>query len=266
MASGKQWWAGGKPLSTRSSRSIFPVVFVDTSPRSGEPQKPVKLEKQSDPVCGNPDDQSLVAAAQWGSGDKMDDTWLRSWYYPTDAFDPWPSHTDLRCWYCTHPFDNTPFPLPWSYNPKQGKWRVRGLFCGPSCSKAYALERDIAAKCSVMVWINEIARKFYGYTFKSADIPVAPRRELLREYCGPKGLTIQQYRSACLHGRSITLHRPGFITIKQVVEAEQKTVKQYRGVAHKENPDRMISTRDLTQAKRMVFGGKGARRIAEFLK
>jgi hypothetical protein len=262
-------WAGGKPLSTKSHFSNFPIVFVDVSPKSGKPQKIEEdLPARSD---GTKEDQAIQAAAQWGSElGTSSDTWLKSWYYPSEAFDPWPEKTDLRCWFCTHPFPNTPFPLPWSYNKKENKWRVKGFFCGPSCAKAYALEKDMTIKGNVLCWIDEIAKKYYGYTYSMCNvIPIAPKRELLKEYCGPKGFTIEQFRNMCFHGRSIALHRPGFITVKQVIEAEQRTAMTHRGkggISHKENPDRIITTKELTQTKREIFAGKGARRIGEFLK
>lgn len=262
-------WAGGKPMSTRSPTSIFPVLFVDVSPRSGKPPKPVVGGDAQVGVSVSAEQQALTAAAQWASGSSVGDFWLKSWYYPTDAFDPWPTRTDLRCWYCTHTFENTPFPLPWSYNASENRWRVRGVFCGPSCCKAYVLERDMAVKGRIMAWIDEIARKYYGYSYVMGELPVAPKRELLREYCGPKGFTIEQYRSMCFHGRSFTLHRPGFITVKQVIEAEQRMAKNHKsrgGVSHQDNPDRLATTRELTQTKREIFAGKGARRIGEFLK
>jgi len=203
------------------------------------------MVKADDPYVFNPD-QAAIAATQWGgSGGNDDETtttknadfgkkpWLKSWYFPSDAFDPWPKKTDLRCWHCTHPFDWSPFPLPFSFNTGASRYRISsGIFCGPSCAKAYIGNQphsssNFGAVCN---WIDEIARDYYGYVTKTGGtvhITPAPPKELLKEYCGDKGLTIQQFRTICAHGRSLKILKPGWITIKQVVEAEQANAKHH---------------------------------------
>lgn len=116
----------GKPLSTKGGRGIYPTVYVDVSTQTCGPRLrrdlmvaipdfPVRescMVKVKTPYVFDPD-QAALAAAQWGSdGDQpVDRPWLKSWYFPADAFDPWPRKqpAGLCCWHCTCEFDWAPF-------------------------------------------------------------------------------------------------------------------------------------------------------------
>lgn len=239
----------GKPLATKSTLNLYSSVYVDTSvscsgPRPDQaslksdlahPDRECRMIRVDDPYVFNPD-QAAIAATQWGGGAdiiKDEKPWLKSWYFPSDAFDPWPKKTELRCWHCTHYFDWSPFPLPFSFDIGTSRYRISsGLFCGPSCAKAYIGNQphsssNFGAVCN---WIDEIAHDYYGYSTKTGGrvhITPAPPKELLKEYCGEKGLSIQQFRTICAHGRSLKILKPGWITIKQVVEAEQVNAKHH---------------------------------------
>jgi hypothetical protein len=236
--------------------------------------------KVRDPVVFNPD-QSLLAASQWGSaGSPTEDRpWLKSWYYPYDEFDQWPRDSGGRsCWWCTHEFSWSPFPLPVSYDQTNDRFRVKGIFCGPSCAKSYAASSGaLGSAHRIYGWIDEIALRFFGYATRTGDVhvaPLAPARELLQRYCGPKGFTIEQFRTACLHGRSIRLCRSNFVTEKQIVEAEQLTARMVtshsggraRSAHHVDDPDNILTTRDLVKQSRMPFAGRGARRLDDFMR
>lgn len=315
-----------KPLASRSGTGLFPTVFVDTSVERCGPMMPderrvadfqydssgyaysVAFTKQQskDPTVFNPD-QSATAAAQWGSAleqQSESDPWLKSWYFPTDAFDPWPSkQTDLCCWWCTYPFEGSPFPMPRKFNKITGQYVVMGVFCGPSCAKAYASDGEkYINRSEIRYWIDKIAYEFYGYKSPTGGfpiIPIAPKREILQKFCGPKGFSIEQYRMACAHGRTITLLDPGFITLKQIVEAEDiiarrrmfecrkkmleaaaksgsdmaeamaaadAIVTRQKQLYHPENPDDIKSIDQLVAAKRSVFVGKGTKPLSSFFK
>jgi len=286
----------GKPLSTRSAFSLMSIVFVDTDvrragPRLGgaeRPPDPARAVKDGaewrvrDPVAFNPD-QSLVAACQWGSANQPADDrpWLKSWYYPYDEFDQWPREPGGRCcWWCTHDFAWSPFPLPVSYDQKNDRYRVKGVFCGPSCAKAYASTTGgvPGSVHRIYTWVDEIALRYFGYATRTGGVhiaPPAPARELLQRFCGPKGFTIEQFRTACLHGRSIRICRPNFVTEKQIVEGEQQTAKIVtaqpggrgaRSAHHVDDPDNIPTTRDLVKQTRMPFAGRGARRLDDFMR
>ena len=258
------FFGGGKPLSTAPAKGAsFPTLFVDMSSRPGRPPTPPAV-----PVT----DEAASAAAAWGGRDGEGGVrWPASWLLPTGALDPWPAAaTGLLCWHCAHLFSWGPFPLPVSrIRPRDPKdpvqWRVRGAFCGPSCCKAYATERDLPQKGNVMCWIDELAWDRYGYDRKARATP-APPRELLAAFCGPGGFSIEQFRNAGKYGRRLRILRPGFITIKQVVEAEQRSAAIYSGVIHKESYAQSSAARTADVVKkREVFPGKNVRRLADVI-
>jgi len=277
-----------KPFATHIGRDLMPTIFVDFSiercgprlPRDkmiaipSHPHTGGKVMPHQEPWVFNPD-QAAIAAAQWGSDapQPTDRPWLKSWNYPTDAFDPWPERSDVCCWWCVHEFEGPPFPLPTAFDKLAGRYRVLGIFCGPSCAKAYAADGDrFPNKYNIFAWIDSIAHRHYGYATPGGHaplIPRAPRRELLQKFCGPKGLTIKQYRTLCAYGRSLRLHRPGFITEKQIVEASNAnamriTEKAVHASYHPENPDRIQTATELVNIKRPVFAGRGAKPLSSY--
>jgi len=289
MTSKRQRYVG-KPMATRSGRGLFPTLYVDLSPmRCGPRARPETLVpdmshpmheaamvRVKDPFVYNPD-QAALAATQWGGSMEQpeDKPWLKSWYFPTDAFDQWPKDpTGLRCWHCTYKFKWSPFPCPRSFDRVAGRFRVLpGGFCGPSCAKGYAVySSGLGNPDNVCAMIDKIAFQYFGYKTPKGNtpmIPIAPKKEMLQKYCGPKGLTITQFRTLCAHGRKLTLLDPGFITLKQVIEAEDKTAQLktsggLRRAIHVENPDDIKPTEDMVRIRRPVYGGRGARPLSEF--
>lgn len=280
-----------KPIASKSGQKLFPVCYVDCSIRAaGQPltcaERAPDSKKEKKKKKNNAEDalelrhQMPIAAAQWGSLDlhplptSGQKPWLKSWYYPMDAFDPWPVKTNVCCWWDTCPFDWTPFPMPYQYDVSSNRYRSIGMFCGPSCAKAYASKvKGYTNIDSIYHYIETIAEDFYGYVMHLEDgrprrsaIPVAPDKEVLQKYCGPEGLTIEQYRNACACGRDIRILPPAWITMKQVVQAEQQTAQRGRSrPIHRENPDYIERTQDLVRKHRIPFAGIGAKRMADYL-
>jgi hypothetical protein len=267
-----------RPLPTKSNhRNLMSTVYVDLDVRRSGPRiKPSSYDVvvAAETVRDRPEpvvDQAVLAASQWGGTAPIINTsaaWLKSWYYPPDIFDPWPSKVPegVRCWWCTHSFETPPFPMPYHHDPKIDRYKVKGMFCGPSCAKAYA---SSAYRCtdrrivSIMYWIGVIAKKYYGYP-RGVRIPLAPPREILREYCGPKGFTIEQFRTACARSRVIAILPFMSVTDKQIVEAEQLNAKSHGAPFHPENPDKIMTTNELVIQPRTSYVGRGVRRLNEF--
>ena len=267
----------GKPLATKKGQALFPILFVDSSiATAGQRLKHEEMVvKREDAIKDEDVHQMPIAAAQWGDATmKAKPTWLMSWYYPVDAFNPWPLATGISCWWCTYGFEWTPFPLPYQYDLSSNRYRTVGMFCGPSCAKSYAYHvKHYTNMDDVFWWIDIIAEEFFGYTinvepgvYKRSSIPMAPDKEVLEKYCGPEGMTIEQYRTACCCGRSIKLLPPGWITNKQVLQAENEIASRGRTVYHKENPDDIQRTQDIVKIHRIPFVGVGARRITDYIK
>ena len=270
-----------KPLASRAGQKLFPICYVDCRLQTaGRRLTPEEHRDYIDPEVKavSADDlahQSRTACTQWGDAtQRVKDSWLKSWYFPLDAFRPWPRKTDICCWWDSCPFDWTPFPLPYQYDIGSNRYRSIGMFCGPSCAKAYAIfVKRYTNLDNVFAWIEAIATDLYGYRIDSdegcprrSSIPIAPNKELLQKYCGPEGMTIEEYRKSCSCGRRIALMEPGWITQKQVVQAEQGPGRRGSAVYHRENPDDIQRTQDIVKVHRIPFAGLGARRISDYLK
>lgn len=291
-------------MSLKSKSSMFPIVLVDLDtrisgphPLPGEcppnpgvsyippPPPATSTDDASQHAPGEetqaaPESQAKQANSQWccNGAQPADKPWLKSWYFPTSAFDPWPDGASgLCCWHCSCPFDWAPFPLPRSYDKCSGRYRVMAAgFCGPSCAKAYALYAgDMVNLPRVFAMVDCIAHRFYGYGSPGghqAIAPVAPRKEVLAKFCGPSGQTIEQFRSLCQHGRSLVVHPPGFITVKQVLEAEDSNVRAMASVGgtsrvhHFDDPDDIKPINELVRTKRAVFCGKGIKPLNMFMR
>lgn len=190
---------------------------------------------------------------------------MKSWFFPSQPFDPWPEKTSICCWWCTYEFSHSPFPLPVSYNKYEKRFRTRGIFCGPSCAKAYAANSEFISNVdAVFRWIEMIAHDYYGY--KLEQVVVAPPKEILQKYCGPSGLTIEKYRAIIAQGHTLRILPPNWTTVKQVVQAEQNNAKKSGGIFHKDDPDQIQRISDLVTKKRIPYAGLGIRTMDAYRK
>jgi hypothetical protein len=268
-----------KPLASKGPSKFGPICYVDASritsgPRLHESERIVFVKTERPVATQTKEEQAVEAAKQWSSTDySKGKKWIKSWYYPLDSFDPWPERTDLCCWWCSCPFDWSPFPLPYSYDTASNRYRVVGVFCGPSCAKAYAaIDGRYGSNPNVNYFIEHVATEFYGYKLhvktgasKMCTIPLAPPKEILQKYCGPNGFTIEQYREMCCCGRSLRILGPNLITTKQIIEAQQDYAKD-KPIHHVENPDQIQRLTDLVTQKRIPYVGTHAMRITDFYK
>jgi hypothetical protein len=102
--------------------------------------------------------------------------------------DIWPNSTSIYCWWCCHPFNNSPCSLPHDYN--DGKFYVYGIFCSPECAASYNFDTK-----SNKIWeryslLNLLYRKIYND--KNIKIKLAPPREVLKIFGG--SLKINNFR------------------------------------------------------------------------
>ena len=187
----------------------------------------------------------------------------------------WPERSDLLCWWCLHKFDTRPFPCPVRYNAFDGKYTVRGVFCGPSCAKAWAIhDGKFTNIANVIINIDMLAAQ-RGYAkggkMKWVHVSAAPPRQCLQIFIGEDGMTIEQFRGLCARCFDVQILNPPMISQKQIIEAD------YRRLVHAISKERVcqretIDTLGLavTEVARMkreglkIFAGIGVKRLSDF--
>lgn len=187
----------------------------------------------------------------------------------------WPERTGLSCWWCLHTFESRPFPCPISRAP-DGVLRILGVFCGPSCAKAWAISDGCLGNSvdRVLFMIDWLAqRRGFCCDGKSfVFVPPAPPRTALQMFRGPSGLTIAQFRGLCAAGFDVSILSPPYITQKQVIVADctrMSMAAKAGRVTHVDSPEAyMMSAAEYAERRRAgleMFAGVGVRRLSEYL-
>lgn len=102
----------------------------------------------------------------------------------------WPVQSSICCWWCCHPFDTVPVPLPVHYDDRYDMFSVRGNFCSWGCAKAYALHnRSPLGNHSELLAM--LRRRVEG---KCMSIKAALDRSQLAMFGGVMGIT--EFRDA----------------------------------------------------------------------
>lgn len=132
----------------------------------------------------------------------------------------YPSRTDQWCWYCCHPFDTQPLPMPVAYDPKLDVFRVTGNFCSFACMKAYNGESTSYLKHANT---NNIMLFHKRCTGQLEHISRAPPRVALAVFGGH--MSIEQFRAASQRPLTYCVLPPKMILEKQTVhEIERYSV------------------------------------------
>lgn len=100
----------------------------------------------------------------------------------------WKESTDLCCWWCVHPFSNSPFGLPIKY--ENNMYEVQGCFCSLNCAKAYNLKENNYRVSEINSLIEDFRRELFG--INSMPVITAPPRQSLTIFGGY--LTIDDFR------------------------------------------------------------------------
>ena len=134
--------------------------------------------------------------------------------------DNWPITTDTACFWCCHPFNNTPFGIPFKYI--NNKFIVYGCFCSLECATAYNFSihnKDINDIWENYSLINLLANKLnYKNYIKSA-----PPRETLKLFGGY--MTIDKFRTFCNTNKLINiLNYPMILSQYQVEEFNEQSI------------------------------------------
>ena len=136
----------------------------------------------------------------------------------------WPESTNIYCWWCCHPFTNTPCSLPEYY--KKDKFYVNGCFCSFNCTASYNFSKnddDIWERFSLL---NLMYKKLYNHKF--VKINLAPPRETLKIFGGY--LSIEEFRESSLkNDKTYVVIKPPLISIipkiEENVSSSSKNIK-----------------------------------------
>jgi len=90
----------------------------------------------------------------------------------------WNDENGLCCWFCTRKITSEPIGLPYRY--VDGKYSVKGSFCGFKCANSYNLTNESDNKWIQESYLNELYVK-YGNTL---PIGTALPKEILIKYGG----------------------------------------------------------------------------------
>jgi len=112
--------------------------------------------------------------------------------YETRRNDQPTKSEDVWCWWCCHPFDTNPLPMPMKYDEIRDVFTVRGFFCSWSCMKAYNYEHTGYRSGIVNGWIGMLRRRSSSEGTTAMSIKCAPPRQALRVFGG--NLSIEEFR------------------------------------------------------------------------
>lgn len=118
----------------------------------------------------------------------------------------WPKSTAQWCWYCCHPFDTQPLPMPIKYDDKRDVFHVMGTFCSWACMKAYNRESSSYTKSMNANNITLFRKRCTGCL---GSIRPAPPRQALRVFGGTMG--IHEFRAASQKALEYTVLPPHMI-------------------------------------------------------
>ena len=109
-------------------------------------------------------------------------------------------HPVLHCWWCTCPFQWTPYAVPLSRERKTDKYETTGTFCSPECCAAYIFGGNTRCGGGRQTlggdpWkqyemLHRMVTKMV--TKVTVRIKLAPPRETLQKFGGP--YTVDEYR------------------------------------------------------------------------
>lgn len=123
----------------------------------------------------------------------------------------WPLASDLLCWWCKHPFDTIPVPIPVRQGHLQPKYWTVGVCCSWSCVSAY--RRRYYSQLS-HASLHTFAVSVFGWNAGRA-IHCAPDWKALRAFGGC--LDIHTFRKAANEQLEIQVHMECLRTVPRIL-------------------------------------------------
>jgi hypothetical protein len=130
----------------------------------------------------------------------------------------WPRSTSLWCWYCCHPFDTPPLPMPVCHDARRDLFRVMGTFCSWSCMKAHNMH---STSYFNSVNANIITLFHRRCTGRLGGIKAAPPRIALKVFGGH--MTIDEFRAASAGQAVHAVLPPRMIVHEHAIQESRST-------------------------------------------
>lgn len=130
-------------------------------------------------------------------------------------------NTNIKCWWCCHSFNNTPFPLPNKYY--MNKYHVFGVFCSPACCFSYNIDLN-----DHKIWERNslILKLYYDLTGDKLNIIYpAPPRQILKMFGG--NIDIEEFRNKSYHKYSSRYIIPPMVPLTTLIEESYKDRNKY---------------------------------------
>jgi hypothetical protein len=103
---------------------------------------------------------------------------------------PWPTTSDVACWWCCHTFDGVPIPLPFRYEHHLDVFFVKGVFCSWPCAKTYNWSQNHMDSPSRSQYLFLLKKRTLG---DLTPIKGAPHWSKLKMFGGT--MTIEDFRN-----------------------------------------------------------------------
>ncbi len=124
----------------------------------------------------------------------------------------WKENTNIKCHWCCHSFNNTPFGIPIKY--KNDKFYVHGIFCSLECAAAhnFSEEKGIQDIWESYNLLNLLSHKI---NYKNI-VRLAPKRNCLNIFGGR--MSIEEFRSFTNQNKIINILEYPMISASQKIE------------------------------------------------
>lgn len=124
----------------------------------------------------------------------------------------WKANTNIKCHWCCHSFNNTPFGIPIKY--KNEKFYVHGIFCSLECAAAhnFSEEKGIQDIWESYNLLNLLSHKI---NYKNI-VRLAPKRNCLNIFGGK--MSIEEFRSFTNQNKIINILEYPMISASQQIE------------------------------------------------
>jgi len=124
----------------------------------------------------------------------------------------WQTNTSIKCYWCCHSFNNTPFGIPIKY--KNGKFYVNGIFCSLECAATYNFSEE---KGIQDIWESYNLLNLLSHKINYKNIVrLAPKRTCLNMFGGV--MNIEEFRNFSNENKIINILEYPMISASQQIE------------------------------------------------